>query len=385
MVNITRKHNFCKTVILFVLVLIFSCSQDPIFFIISTETKPIEPIIPGGPTNMVQFERMDDSVMFVASGSRLYWYYYGWDSGKYNMPQPGGRIGGLAATKDHLYALCDNRLRRIGHYDYEGSWQDVPINGDYTLIDTIYADPVSERLFAGARINSASVEEYGILYLDDNALIILQGNTKMLTGAATRKESGSEIHYLCTLDKIYKISDDDLAGKNGPANEIRNGMFVGMIRLAATGDPITDDPIIVVDRNSCELYRVDSSGIISIGSVGGKYATGALAVWRNPGNPYDKMFTAGIQGGLYSTNTSSSYTNGYVEFPLSNDGQLGGLNDPPTITVDGFTDRYTATIGKHPINHLFQAQDNTFFASTQSKGLWSYRVRDGGPQWNAED
>jgi hypothetical protein len=61
----------------------------------------------------------------------------------------------------------------------------------------------------------------------------------------------------------------------------------------------------------------------------------------------------------------------------------------PDITVDGNTDRYTATIGKHPINHLFQTPNNidprmTFFASTQTAGLWSYRDRTGGWQWNAE-
>jgi len=70
------------------------------------------------------------------------------------------------------------------------------------------------------------------------------------------------------------------------------------------------------------------------------------------------------------------------------------LEDPhsyisPSITVNGLTDRYTATIGKHPLNYMYQASDKiddnmTFFASTQAAGLWSYRNRGGGWQWNAE-
>jgi hypothetical protein len=129
----------------------------------------------------------------------------------------------------------------------------------------------------------------------------------------------------------------------------------------------------------------------------GRYSTGALALWENYLDPNEKLLIAGIQGGLSSTFTSS-YTHGYVEFELRpEDGSLNinALRHDPgklkSIIVDLDQDRYTATIGKQPINSLFQApqgvdSDMTFFASTQTAGLWSYRnrVANGGWQWNAE-
>lgn len=385
-----KKNLFYKTVILFVLVLIFSCSQDPIFFIISTETAPEKPLIPGGPTNMVEFVRNGVPVMYVASGS-LYGYRDGaWNSAE-SIPQPGGTVRGLAATKGHLYALCffgsgvNTVLRRIGPYD--GEWTTITIaDGTYTALQTIYADPGSNRLFAGAIASDNIRENYGILYLDDttSTLMLLQSDTALLSGAAG--DSGGN-HYLSTRGKgVLKVSETDLAVNTPFVEPLREGTFMGMIKLNDPGNTI-----IVVARDGGELFEVQPSELVSKGVSTGSFATGALAVWQNVNNPAEQMLTAGIQERLYSSGTtSSSYKNGYVEFPLYNDGSIGSPNDPPSITVDGNEDRYTAGIGKHPINHMHQASPDVdsgrrFFASTQSAGLWSYRDRSGGPQWNAEN
>jgi len=407
-----------KTVVLSGLVLVFSCAQDRIFHTISQETVPIPPRIQGSPTNIIVFGREYDGakvpVMYVASGG-LHWYAKSgkgagaseWDAGEYYIPQPGGAVIGLAATDDHLYALCissigvDTVLRRIGPAD--GDWQDIPVAAaGYPLIQTIYADAATGRLFAGARNGDGS--DYGILYLDDPpagpVMRLLTNETEMLSGAASR----NNIHYLCTRGKgVYSVAEALLSANTPAALQLddldytenadkKNRLFMGMIRLG-------DGSIIAVERDGGTLFEVLASGFRQIKynngetSATGRYATGALAVWRNVNSNNEKMFVAGIQGGLYSTTTTSSYTHGYVEFYLNSDGSFntaGSRNDPPTITVDGLTDRYTATIGKNPINHMYQTSPEIddrmiFFASTQTAGLWSYRERNDGLQWNAEE
>ena len=375
---IMKKKKFIyTTVILSGLLMVFSCSQDAIFFKISQETAPVKPRIPGSPTNMVEFTRNGIRTMYVASGNNLHCYNNGiWDWGPGWIPPPGGWITGLAATNDYLYALCligtGNGTVLLRIKKDANSWEIVGNSSVYTLIKTIYADSDSTRLFAGAMINSATVEEYGILYTNANTLHLLKGNTGLLSGAA----SDATHHYLSTnTNGVYTISETDLLSDPTKVNLLGGGLsFAGMIKL--------DDPsesIIVVERLGGVFYKVDSSQIKPISAVIGKIATGALALWQNTSG--SKMLTAGTLGSF-----TTSTPNGYVEFNLDSTGlPFGYPNDPPFITVDGFSDRYTATIGKYPIIHMHQASDGIFFASTQNQGLWSYRYRSGGPQWNAEN
>jgi len=395
---------FCKTGILFVLALVFSCSQDPIFYTIKEETIPVKPRIQGGPTNMVEF----NSRMYVASGKLFSYNASGWD----DSTQPGGKVIGLAATSAHLYALCvidsgvTTVLRRIG---ITGGWADIGnAEGTYTLVQTIFAD--KDQLFAGAMNNNGS--DYGILYLDNTVLKLLRSDTEMLSGVASR----DGFHYLSTRGRgVYRIAaamdpstiqQIDEAGGNPDG---KNRLFMGMVQLNDNG------PIIVIERTGGTFFEVRGSEfkplLYSGGAAvaSGKFATGALAFWQqvtsnDDGTPNyingKKMLIAGIQGGLFSTTTSSTYSHGYVEIELDSpfifdpDGWLvlntTRDNISPDITVDGNTDRYTATIGKHPINHMYQASKEidanmTFFASTQTAGLWSYRNRTDGLQWNAEN
>jgi hypothetical protein len=423
-----NKRVFCIIIILFGLALVFSCNQDPIFFTISTEPIPVKPRIPGSPTKIVEFSR-DYSVagtstiesvpiMYVASGN-LHWYARaekgtgasGWDSAEYDIPQPGGKVIGLAATDKHLYALCiidagvSTVLRRIG--SSENEWKDIEIaESKYTLIQSIYATKgTTGRLFAGARDNNGS--DFGVLYLDDTStptLRLLISDSGMLSGAAS--DSGGT-HYLITRGKgVYQVTGSSYVqlGEDGNPDGEKNRLFMGMIQLDNTAKSI-----IVVERNGGTFYEVKAAGFKPIKysdndetMTTGRYATGALALWQqvlyNDGladyTTGKRTLVAGIQGDLYSgTISSSSYTYGYVEFDLDNGGSLvldSHRDTTPNWTVDGNTDRYTATIGKHPVNHIHQATkevdaDKTFFASTQTAGFWSYRNRTGGPQWNAEN
>jgi hypothetical protein len=418
-------------VILFFLSMIFSCRQDPIFYSIFTEPLPKEARIPGCPTNMAVFERESGGekipIMYVASGG-LHWYaketektgevVSKWDSDTYKIHQPDGKVIGLAVTNEHLYALCidsgvTTKLWRIG--SAVNIWENVPIEAgiSYTLIQSIFADKDTGRLFAGA-MNSGG--DYGILYLAEDAstgpvMRLIISDSELLSGAASR----NNVHYLCTRGKgVYCVLETALSADTEADFQLRdldnvdnkdkkNRLFMGMIKLNDAAGTI-----IAVERNGGAFFVVLESGFrqlkYSNGDIvaTGKYATGALALWRQvifsenepPRSGEDRILAVGIQGGLYTTVTTSSYTHGYLEFGLNTDGSLDltatRRDNSPTITVNENTDRYTATIGKHPINHMFQMPDSievnmTFFASTQTAGLWSYRNRVDGWQWNAED
>jgi len=421
--KIITANFFRKTIVLFVLALVLSCGQDPIFYTIKEEPIPVKPRIKGSPTNMVLFTRNYETLMYVASGN-LHWYgKNGWDSREYAIPQPGGKVIGLAATEEYLYALCiidsgiTTVLRRIGQ---TGVWQDIlTSDGNYTLIQSLYTVTTESgsRLFVGAMNNSG--RDFGVLWLNDisdtdnPALTLVNGlnDTSMLSGAASRNEGSGIVYFLSTKGRsVYMISENELT-TGGPAQQLGetgNRMFMGMIKL-------NNGPIIVIERNGGAFFEARESGLrplmysdgTAVRGASGKFATGALALWQQVtydenGTPNytdgKRMLIAGIQGGLFSSTTSTSYSHGYVEIELDSTYQydadkwlvLNSISDiNPDITVDGNKPRYTATIGKHPINHFFQAPESidnrmTFFASTQTAGLWSYRNRTGGLQWNAE-
>ena len=415
---------------LIVLFNVASCSQNPVFFTISTETALKEAFIKGTPSNMVVFEReypdpqdllqtITVPILYIGAEG-LHWYArndYGlgddsyWNNEDYLIPQPGGKIIQLATTKDHLYALCltgsTRTVHRIG--SNENSW--TIISSHNFLLQSIYTDPSDDgRLFAGAGTGSSN--NFEILYLNDSAapsLELLKSGTAMLSGTAFMGGN----HYLSTRGNgIFQVSEDDLIAGN--TNNVRHladechlpdesnyntHLFMGIIKLE-------DDTIIAVERNGGAFYKVDRSAVsyqqmkfdddtvIGIG----RYATGALTLWQSiipqTGEVDRKILVVGKQGDLYSVLSSS--LNGYVEFELNlTDGSLihdsASRHDPPQISVEHNPFRYISTIGPIPINHLFQApysvdENMTFFASTYNAGLWSYRnlVDSGGWQWNAE-
>ena len=63
-----------------------------------------------------------------------------------------------------------------------------------------------------------------------------------------------------------------------------------------------------------------------------------------------------------------------------------GINALSTVNT-GDNEHYKSSIGKYPVNHIFQANDGILFASTQKNGVFSYRQRgrNNDWQWNAEE
>jgi hypothetical protein len=142
----------------------------------------------------------------------------------------------------------------------------------------------------------------------------------------------------------------------------------------------------------------------------GNLTTGALALWRSPpvpeasfGDPENDpthpdnqapaLLLVGIQGS--SSSTSQTYNNGYREIVLTGGSLSGSLsintpgNGDSTTVSNNAT--YVTSLGEIPINYIFQAPyaidpNMTLFAATHGKeGLWSYRQRSEGLQWNAEE
>jgi hypothetical protein len=412
-----KNGHFLHILILVGVLLGVSCSQDPIFYKISQETKPLEPRIKGAPTNMTVFEfewvNPDNStktipMLFVASG-RLHWYArrptdnaLGWDSGAFGIPQPGGNVFGLAATGTDLYVLCFTGssvssavVKKLGQNDKD--WKKIDVDSSdpaagYRNYQTIYAD--SGRVFIGSRSGSTDKGSYAILYLDDTGkLKSLKTEIEVLKGVAW---DGAN-HFLATEGSgIFMVSEASFSGS--PQNDdvkaltavtgTSNSVFSGIININSANIVATD--------SSGNLYSVSDAGFANLRDYT-SYSTGALALWRDPNDtradPAPKLLLAGRQGSKTMT-TSSGYTNGYLEIEINNGviDSTSAVHEPGrgSNTSASNNERYSSSLGKHPVNFIFQAPksiDNkmTLFASTQTQGLWSYRERDGEPQWNAEE
>jgi hypothetical protein len=388
---------FLAAICLCTALFVFQACNDPVFYAISQEVKPIEPRIKGSPTNFVFF----NNTMFVASGKRLHWYKntddepFGWDSENIIVPQPGGRITYLAATGNYLYALCYDDSDSpssavIRRYNGSDSWEELSSTGNYGSLQSIYA--AGGVLFIWAEESNNFV----ILYFDETD-VSANGIKKLEAvylvekgGKETPKYSGElcgavydgTYYYLCTKGQgIYK-TDDPSGG--AICLESSSGIdFTGIINLGKT--------IAAISREG-KLYTVQDS-VAGTDVAMGSLATGALAVWQQDNFPgARKLLLSGIQDSLVYT-TSSGYTYGYLELELESGGLKAGekFKEPgkSPSSIDN-NDRYKSTIGKEPVNHIFQAPyeiDNkmTLFASTQKNGVWSYKERGGTLQWNAEE
>jgi hypothetical protein len=359
-------NKLLKPAFLFLILALFAlgaCNQDPIFHEISQATKPLEARIKGTPTNMVVFTRGGRQALYVASGSSLYGYTgTGWDKDPYKISNPGGGIRGLAATSAYLYALTDSGLKRISTAGT--SWESI---AESSLVKVCAA---GNKVFVGKR----NGDQYSILYLDEGnfSLHSLQSDTGELTGVAFNGQD----YYLSTKKRIYKVTGTNAVSSFG------NAEFMGIISLE-NGPP---SAIVAIEREGT-LYWVNDGGVTSASKDVGSYASGALALWQGA----TQLLLAGHLANL-SYSSSTGYTYGYKDLVLSNGTISGDFKEPGTNPTSMHTGgNYTSSIGKYPVNHLFQApaavdSARTLFASTQNQGLWSYRNRSsGGWQWNAEE
>ncbi|MDR2941953.1 MAG: hypothetical protein LBV17_05130 [Treponema sp.] len=392
-----RKKNLKQFLFYSALALILCTCNDPIFYIISKEVKPIEPLIKGVATNFAVY----NGSMYVASGSTLHVYKKDGENSKAwrKEAQPGGNILQIASTGNNLYALCsadqnNNGRAIIKLFNKENSsWTEIGgIDNSIERIHDIFA--VNNTLFI---MVSYSIY-YSVLYIDNSGTInelniTEEGNngTGEINGIAFNGVSYFISSKSMGVYKINNISE----GASLIKYKDENGDDVKVISSGIINLQDADNTIVIITRNG-DLYTVKDS-ITRIENVSmGKMATGALAIWRENNLPEsNRLLLAGRQDSLKYT-IDSGYTYGYMELELDTTGIKSGKTfvEPGKELLSsirqGGNERYQSTIGKNPINYLFQVpyeidSNMLLFASTQKNGVWSYKERKGEFQWNAED
>jgi len=357
-----------KLIILFSIVFLFGSCNDPIFFIVHEEIPVLKPLIDGSPTNFVEY----DSKLYVASGKKIFSY----SNNKWTVwKKLDGFVIGLAATDSSLYALYlynnnNGIIKRF--YNNGNSSEDLELSN----VQSIHAS--EDVLFISVRNN----DTYSIYYKEGSSDIKpISGTTfvSMLNGAV----SDSTYYYLCTYSGIFYVDKSQINTSSDLPIFGKDIGFTGIIKL--------NDNYSAAISNDGKLYEINNASISEAAKFSeDRYSTGALAVWYSGATP--SLLLVGRREYYYST--TSGYSNGYVEIALDATGGIqpgAGFNEPgksSPSSIDNY-DRYISSLGKKPINHIIQAPaaidpNMTLFASTQQNGVWSYRFRDNGMQWNAE-
>ncbi|MDR2595693.1 MAG: hypothetical protein LBC76_00075 [Treponema sp.] len=371
-----KKQILLKIFFTFIILTFGSCS-DPIFKTISQEEKQLEPHIKGSPTNFVVL----NGNMYVGSGTTLYRYkgtnpsnpaIGRWD----DIPNVGnnGNIRQLAATSTFMYLLCGESGRNVLRKSSNGnSWANVHVPDDI-LVQSVYA--ANNQLFIGTgNYSSYSIYEYD----GNNFTFLINSKNMLLNGVAY--DSNNSVFYLIAKDidaetgNIFKYTAGSLPEQIPSSNP-----FMGIISLG--------NSIVAISRNGilCNIGPNISPGPRLNGDGSSdKLATGALEIWTDP-NTSRKLLLAGRQDKM---NYSVNYLQGYQELELENGKIKAGaaFRDPglhSLSTVDNNAS-YKTNMEKNPVNYLYQdSSDHILFASTQTNGVWSYRLRGDRWLWNAE-
>jgi hypothetical protein len=396
MVKPMKKNLMKKYFFSFVLIFILCTCNDPVFYAISLEVKPTEPRIEGVPTNFAVY----NNYMYVASGNTLYRYIKTADNIYWSKEtQPGGKILQIASTDNNLYALCSDDQNINGKpvikMFNKSSWTNI--DGDIKDSDKIHNIFAAKDMLFIMASTSASYS-YTILYIDDNSGTIKELNIidadpdQIGTGEISGAAFDGTSYFLSAKNRgIYKIDNistgASVINKDASGNTV-NINFSGIINLKDT-----NNTILVITRDGY-VYTVKDS-ITKIENVSmGKMTTGALAIWQENEQSTDRLLLAGRQDSL-NYSVSTGYTYGYMELELDDNGIKSGNFVEPGMKLHssvkyGENERFKSTIGKYPVNYLFQTpyeidSDMILFASTQKNGVWSYRDRGGIFQWNAEE
>jgi len=361
-----KKNLFLLIIIIFSVVFNVVSCNDPIFYLVHEEVPVLKPLIDGSPTNFVTL----NNKLYVASGKQI-WEYDGNSWSKWKKLDD--RVVRLAATNATLYALC---LRNDNGAD--GIIRDCSNNVDLGLSSVISIYVANNVLFACAGTKSYTVYHYSSSFIDISSTT----SNNELKGVAY-DSSGSVYYYLCTSKGIICV-DSSFNYNSTLEKDIE---FNSIINLNTTkAEAITVNGAIYEISNATATNKnVNSSSAFNDKK---RYTTNALAIWKNPDTTQPNLLLVGRRESYYSTSTG--YTYGYVEIGLDSSSGITGTEyknpgEGSPTSVDN-NERYVSSLGKKPVNHIIQFPDSngTLFASTQQNGVWSYRIRDGEWQWNAE-
>lgn len=333
--------------------LLASCDQAPLFYDISKEIAPKEPIIEGSPSRMVLFGGRE----YAANGKL--WAYDG--SAWTKAAGPSGAVRDVAVADGKLYALTaandptDNRLYVSSD---ASSWTEIGNATGYGALQAIYG--ADDELLVSARKTDA--EDYAAFVVSGGGLAAVPGlsgtgGNWRLVGAL---KTGTD-YYLATVGSGIFYGNDvtaalTMAGGSNDSKYLLNGLIA-----MSTGQ------VVAAGRGGYLLAGTGPGGFTErLSSTTYKF-TGALAI-------SDGLLLAGG-------------TTGYRELLLSGGDVPAAAalrvpgSESPTTVADGAT--YAGSLGKRAVNHLYKSTltGNILFASTQQAGLWSYRKN----VWNAED
>jgi len=370
------KKTFIKLIILFSAVFIFFSCNDPIFFIVSEEIPILKPFIDGSPGN---FAVLGDN-MYVASGKNI--FIYRKNTNKWaDWKKLDDRVTGLAATSSSLYALY------LNNDSDDGRIRDCSSGSNLSLSNVQSIHASQDVLFACARDNN----KYKIYFRKEGSSVftVIPGASfdSMLSGSAF----DGKYYYLCLNEGIYYAEKTQIDNPSTLTDKLpvlgKDNGFTGIIEL--------EKNYVAAITNDGKLYEIKDADINEAAKfTDDRYSTGALALWyRDNDATMPSLLLVGRKEMYYST--SSAYTNGYVEITLdTNTGRISGsgFSDPgknALSSIDNY-DRYVSSLGKKPVNHIIQTPKKidpkmTLFASTQQDGVWSYKDRGKGEQWNAEE
>lgn len=371
------KKTLIKIFILFSVVFSIVSCNDPIFFVVHEETPLLKPYMPGTPTNYVVF----NSKLYVGAGKKIFVYSKDATSGKCSwsvFDEPGGFIGCLAANNTHLYVQHIDSNGRITRYDTSNTKSSVSIPGN---VQSIYAS--GNELFAS---NILSAGDNGFTYSIFHATEATTLNFQEIFKETTKDDytlcgvaSSGSYYYLCTKSKIFYTTSPSAT----LSTSFSGDTFTGIINSGSA--------YVTAISMEGNLYKISGTTYTKINTAfsSDRHSTGSLAVFYNGTTPI--LLLVGRRD--KPSSSSTGYTYGYVEIALDASGELTGtsFSDPGTSSsssIDNY-DSYVSSLGKNPINYMFQTPSNidpnmTLFASTQQKGVWSYRTRDGEKQWNSE-
>ena len=379
-----KKNRILIFLILIFILLASSCSQDSIFYDISFEPEPRQPIIPGGPTNMVVLRNQ----VFVGSRMSNTIFSYGNSTGDLAwsvIPSPGAPIGELATDGQSLYALLfpggdPLRASSVRRFNFQNMSWDSNISLDGYSIQSLFS--AGSEIFVGIQ-SEANRQIFAIARYDtaSSSLTILGDRTFMLTGAAMN--AAGNIYLSTGGGGIYLYSGNTIFG---PLTGTSGHAFSGITEVGGN--------IVAVTGNG--YIFTDLTGQLLSYSVGVRF-TGAMSIWNDPNNGYrPTLLLMGIRG------RGTSVTQGYREMLLNNGRPSYNIRVPGEGTPTSVASRatYVASIGRHPVEAILQVPDISdggpldyrslavepgwappIFASTSRSGLWAYR----NGEWNAED
>jgi hypothetical protein len=360
------------------LLLATACNQDSIFDYVAGETAPTEARIQGSPSRIVSANTGAGEKLYITNG-RI-WEYA---NGKWNrIDGPGGYVAEVASTDSALYAFTiDNTATQVSKTTDGTNWTALDSPTEYGFIQNIFG--AGDVLFATGAKRSGS-EDYAILYEDKQAnpkLIVSNviGDV-LLTGAG---KVGSD-YYLATRGSgIYKASGSPLEFKPATATPSVPSSMAGLLQA--------DTDLLIGISKGGLMVRIDINGVtVANTSLGGTY-TGALALMeiQEPKDDYTHLLLLGYVG------ADSSYEHGYMELRLAlSDGKTDGIRRIPGENQPGSISnyqQYDSSLRRDPVTALWVLppasanEPSVLFAATSNEGLYSYRDRSGGWQWNSEE